>query len=92
MNSTLSSLENAVVVLGSVFELERSKLKTGKRAQKLIAQCKALGYTEELAKPKPFELKMMMIDRGKGAENHPAGRRSGGAAGALRRGSVPFGK
>ena len=54
-----------VVVLGSVFELERSKLKTGKRAQKLIAQCKALGYTEELAKPKPFELKMMMIDRAK---------------------------
>ena len=65
LNSTLSSLENAVVVLGSVFELERSKLKTGKRAQKLIAQCKALGYTEELAKPKPFELKMMMIDRAK---------------------------
>lgn len=31
--STLSSLENAVVVLGSMFELERSKLKTGKRAQ-----------------------------------------------------------
>ena len=54
-----------VVVLGSVFELVRSKLKTGKRAQKLIAQCKALGYTEELAKPKPFELKMMMIDRAK---------------------------
>ena len=54
-----------MVVLGSVFELERSKLKTGKRAQKLIAQCKALGYTEELAKPKPFELKMMMIDRAK---------------------------
>ena len=26
LNSTLSSLENAVVVLGSVFELERSKL------------------------------------------------------------------
>ena len=65
LNSTLSSLENAVVVLGSVFELERSKLKTGKRAQKLIAQCKALGYTEELAKPKPFELKMIMIDRAK---------------------------
>jgi DNA polymerase-3 subunit delta len=65
LNSTLSSLENAVVVLGSVFELVRSKLKTGKRAQKLIAQCKALGYTEELAKPKPFELKMMMIDRAK---------------------------
>ena len=65
LNSTLASLENAVVVLGSVFELERSKLKVGKRAQKLIAQCKALGYTEELAKPKPFELKVMMIDRAK---------------------------
>ena len=63
--STLASLENAVVVLGSVFELERNKLKMGKRAQKLIAQCKALGYTEELAKPKPFELKVMMIDRAK---------------------------
>ena len=63
--STLASLENAVVVLGSVFELERNKLKMGKRAQKLIAQCKALGYTEELAKPKLFELKVMMIDRAK---------------------------
>ena len=63
--STLASLENAVVVLGSVFELERNKLKMSKRAQKLIAQCKALGYTEELAKPKPFELKVMMIDRAK---------------------------
>ena len=63
--STLASLENAVVVLGSVFELERNKLKMGKRAQKLLAQCKALGYTEELAKPKPFELKVMMIERAK---------------------------
>ena len=63
--STFASLENAVVVLGSVFELERNKLKMSKRAQKLLAQCKALGYTEELAKPKPFELKVMMIDRAK---------------------------
>ena len=55
--STLASLENAVVVLGSVFPLERSKLKAGKSAQKLIAQCKAIGYVEELAKPRPFELK-----------------------------------
>ena len=37
--ATLASLENAVVVLGSVFEMERNKLKLGKRAQKLIAQC-----------------------------------------------------
>ena len=73
LNSTLSSLENAVVVLGSVFELERNKLKMSKRAQKLIAQCKALGYTEELAKPKPFELKVMMIDRAK--EQGPPCRR-----------------
>ena len=63
--STLASLENAVVVLGSVFPLERSKLKAGKSAQKLIAQCKVIGYVEELAKPRPFELKAMMIDRAK---------------------------
>ena len=61
--STLSSLENAVAVLGSVFPLERSKLKLGKQAQKLQAQCKAIGYTEELAKPRPFELKNMMMER-----------------------------
>ena len=63
--STLASLENAVVVLGSVFELERSKLKTGKRAQKLIAECRKLGFAEELSKPKPYELKMMLIERAK---------------------------
>ena len=63
--STLASLENAVVVLGSVFELERSKLKTGKRAQKLIAQCQKIGFAEELAKPKPYELKIMLMERAK---------------------------
>ena len=63
--STLASLENAVVVLGSVFELERNKLKTGKRAQKLIAQCQKLGFAEELSKPKPYELKIMLIERAK---------------------------
>lgn len=63
---TLASTENAVLVLSSVFEPERGKLKLGKRAQKLIAQCKKLGYTEELAKPKPYELKLMLIDRAKG--------------------------
>lgn len=88
LGSILSSLENAVVVLGSVFELERSKLKLGKRAQKFIAQCKSIGYTEELAKPKPFELKAMMIDRAKDqGTNLPEG-----AAGALleRCGDDPF--
>ena len=62
---TLDSLENAVVVMGSVFEWERNKLKLGKRAQKLIKQCQKIGFAEELAKPKPYELKMMMIDRAK---------------------------
>ena len=63
--STLSSLENAVAVLGSVFPLERGKIKLGKQAQKLQAQCKAIGYTEELAKPRPFELKNLMMERAK---------------------------
>lgn len=58
-------LGNAVAVLGSVFPLERSKLKLGKQAQKLQAQCKAIGYTEELAKPRPFELKNLMMERAK---------------------------
>ena len=44
--ATLASLENAVVVLGSVFELERNKLKLGKRAQKLVAQCTKVGFAE----------------------------------------------
>ena len=52
-----------MAVLGSVFPLERSKLKLGKQAQKLQAQCKAIGYTEELAKPRPFELKNLMMER-----------------------------
>ena len=60
--ATLASLENAVVVLGSVFEMERNKLKLGKRAQKLIAQCTKVGFAEELAKPKPYELKVMVMD------------------------------
>ena len=82
--STLSSLENAVAVLGSVFPLERGKIKLGKQAQKLQAQCKAIGYTEELAKS----------DDGarKGAGRNPAGRRSHRIAGALRRGPLSAGK
>ena len=85
---TLGSLENAVVVLGTVFDLERNKLKLGKRAQKLINQCKKLGFTEELAKPKPYELKIMMIERAREqGTNLPEG-----AAGALleRCGEDPF--
>lgn len=61
---TVASLENAVLVLGSVFEAERTgKAKPGKRAQRLIAQCKKLGWAEELAKPGPAQLRQMMTDR-----------------------------
>ena len=86
--STLASLENAVVVLGSVFELERSKLKTGKRAQKLIAECKKLGFAEELSKPKPYELKMMLIERARAQDTTLP---EGAAAALLERcGEDPF--
>ena len=72
--ATLASLENAVVVLGSVFEMERNKLKLGKRAQKLIAQCTKVGFSEELAKPKPYELKVMVMDRAKAQDTTQIGR------------------
>ena len=86
--STLASLENAVVVLGSVFELERSKLKTGKRAQKLITECKKLGFAEELSKPKPYELKMMLIERARAQDTTLP---EGAAAALLERcGEDPF--
>ena len=54
--------ENATVLDGAAPEIEGLIMKS---AQKLIAQCKAIGYVEELAKPRPFELKAMMIDRAK---------------------------
>lgn len=59
----LQSTENAVFLLCSVFEPERDRLKLSKRAQKLIAQCKKTGFVQELAKPRPFELKARMIER-----------------------------
>ena len=61
---TLASLENAVVVLGSVFEGDRNgRAKPGKRAQKVIDQCRKLGWAEELAKPTAAQLRQMVIDR-----------------------------
>lgn len=60
---TIASAENAVLVLCSAFEPEWGKLKLSKRAQKLIAHCKKLGYVEELVKPKPYELKAMLMER-----------------------------
>ena len=85
---TLESLENAVAVLGSVFPLERGKLKTGKRAQKLIAACKKIGFAEELAKPQPYELEVMLIDRAKAQDTTLP---EGAAAALLERcGEDPF--
>ena len=70
--ATLASLENAVVVLGSVFEMERNKLKLGKRAQK----------------PKPYELKVMVMDRAKAQDTTLS---EGTAAALLERcGEDPF--
>ena len=85
---TLGSLENAVVVLGSVFEPERGKLKLGKRAQKLVKACQKLGYAEEQAKPKPYELKTMMIERARAQDTTLP---EGAAAALLERcGEDPF--
>ena len=61
---TVASLENAVLVLGSVFEADRTgKPRPGKRAQRLVAQCKKLGYAEEMARPGPTELRQMAAER-----------------------------
>ena len=64
LTDTLISLENAVAVLGSVFEADRSgKARPGKRAQRLIDACRKLGWAEELAKPGPVQLRQMLADR-----------------------------
>ena len=61
---TVADVENAVLVLGSVFEADRTgKARPGKRAQRVIAQCRKLGWAEELAKPGPSELRRMMAGR-----------------------------
>ena len=54
--STLASLENAVVVLGSVFELERNKLKMVKLSQKIVYQRQSNANCEELTKHIHYEL------------------------------------
>ena len=74
---TVADVENAVLVFGSVFEADRTgKARPGKRAQRVIAQCRKLGWAEELAKPGPSELRRMMAGRAaaQGAElSGPAG-------------------
>ena len=74
---TVADVENAVLVFGSVFEADRTgKARPGKRAQRVIAQCRKLGWAEELAKPGPTQLRQMMAERAaaQGAElSGPAG-------------------
>ena len=74
---TVADVENAVLVFGSVFEADRTgKAKPGKRAQRVIAQCRKLGWAEELAGPGPTQLRQMMAERAaaQGAElSGPAG-------------------
>ena len=74
---TVADVENAMLVFGSVFEADRTgKAKPGKRAQRVIAQCRKLGWAEELAKPGPTQLRQMMAERAaaQGAElSGPAG-------------------
>ena len=74
---TVADVENAVLVFGSVFEADRTgKAKPGKRAQRVIAQCRKLGWAEELARPGSTQLRQMMAERAaaQGAElSGPAG-------------------
>ena len=64
LTDTISSVENAVLVLGSVLEADRSgKARPGKRAQRLAALCAKLGWAEELAKPGPAALRQLVTDR-----------------------------
>mgnify|MGYP006970642832 CR=1 FL=1 len=86
--ATLASLENAVVVLGSVFEMERNKLKLGKRAQKSSPSvprsfCRRAGQTQAL--------RAEGHDDGprQGAGHHPFRGYGDGPAGTLRRRPVP---
>ncbi len=60
---TIASVENAVLVLGSVFEADRGRPRLPKRAQRLLETCKKLGYAEELAKLRPQELRQMLQGR-----------------------------
>ena len=74
---TVADVENAVLVFGSVFEADRTgKAKPGKRAQRVIAQCRKLGWAEELARPGPTQLRQMMAERAAAQEaelSSPAG-------------------
>ena len=64
LTDTISSVENAVLVLGSVLEADRGgKARPGKRAQRLAALCAKLGWAEELAKPGPAALRQLVADR-----------------------------
>lgn len=78
----ISSAENAVFVLYSVFTKERGKLKIGKQAKKLIEYCEKIGYAAELAQPSAQELRRMLRQR---ADGHNTALSENAAAALLER-------
>ncbi len=84
----LAETENAVLIIGSVFDAYKGRPKPGKRAQKLITQCKKSGWAEELVKPDARALKTIIIQR---AEAQGTQMQSRAAAALLDRcGEDPF--
>lgn len=59
----LSSTENAVFVIYSVFAEERGKIKLNKQAKKLIETCEAIGYAAEVAHPGVQEMRLLLRQR-----------------------------
>lgn len=62
----ISSAENAVFVIYSVFAEDRGKPKLGKQAKKLIEHCEKEGYAALLEIPSPAQVRQMLCQR---AEN-----------------------
>lgn len=60
---TIETAENAVVVLYSVFNEEKGKLRIPKQAKKLIDACQKIGYAAEIARPNAQQLRNMLRER-----------------------------
>lgn len=56
----LSSTENAVFVIYSVFAEERGKIKLAKQAKKLIECCEKLGYAAEVSRPSVQKMRLRL--------------------------------
>ncbi|HJA24904.1 MAG TPA: DNA polymerase III subunit delta [Candidatus Fournierella merdigallinarum] len=59
----LTSAENSVFVLYSVFPMERDKLKLGKLGKKLVAVCEKAGYAAQLEHPGPQQMRAILRQR-----------------------------